>query len=127
MEKRNKIKLTERFRQTGATAELVAKFFGDKDSVLIVQDHMLKSVIFQNHLGSIYNENKKQDLQDRIIIPVLDKRNLGYNDFKEKLEKYDIWYLDVCTTKFTLEIIKLALEMNKTLIGHYGGEEWLGK
>ena len=51
MEKRNRIELTERFRQTGATRELVAKFFGDKDSILIVQDPMLRSVIIANHLN----------------------------------------------------------------------------
>lgn len=118
MEKRNKIELTERFRQTGATREIVAKFFGDKDSCLIVQNQMLKDALIINHLDT--NSNKIVDLSNRILIF---GRSFGPDDFEELLTKYETWYLDVCTESATKIIIGLALDMNKTLIGHYGGKE----
>ncbi len=118
MEKRNKIELTERFRQTGATRELVAKFFGDKDSVLIVQNQEMKVINIVNNID--VHSSKLEDLTNRVLIF---GRGVGSDSFQELLAKYDTWYLDVCTESATKNIIGLALDMNKTLIGHYGGKE----
>lgn len=118
MEKRNQIKLTERFRQTGATRELVAKFFGDKDSVLIVQNQEMKVINIVNNID--VHSSKLEDLTNRVLIF---GRGVGSDSFQELLAKYDTWYLDVCTESATKNIIGLALDMNKTLIGHYGGKE----
>lgn len=118
MEKRNKIELTERFRQTGATREIVAKFFGDKDSCLIVENQMMKDNIIFNHLD-VHTE-KLEELSNRVLIF---NKSIGPDDFEELLAKYETWYLDVCTDRATKNIIGLALGMNKTLIGHYGGKE----
>lgn len=118
MGKRNKIELTERFRQTGATREIVAKFFGDKDSCLIVENQMMKDAHIINHLDT--NSSKIVDLSNRILIF---GRSVGPDDFEELLTKYETWYLDVCTDRTTKIIIGLALDMNKTLIGHYAGKE----
>lgn len=118
MEKRNKIELTERFRQTGATREIVAKFFGDKDSCLIVQNQMMKDVLIINHLNT--NLSNLTELSNRVLIF---GRGIGPDSFEEILAKHETWYLDVCTENATKIIIGLALDMNKTLIGHYGGKE----
>lgn len=109
MEYRNKIILTERKRQTMASAELAAKFFSDYDSILIVQNQMIKDAIIQNHFPFAANV---EEFLNRIVF----KNN---SEYAEYLEKYDTWYLDVCTDSFTKEIINLALDKRKTLIGHY--------
>lgn len=117
MENRNKIKLTKRVRQTGATTELVAKFFGDKDSCLIVQNHMIKDAIILNHLDKIFNNELKEDLTNRILV-------FGKNNLEKELEKYTTWYLDVCSISTTKYIFNKALLLDKSLIGHYGDESW---
>ena len=107
MEYRNQIKLTERKRQTGASKEICAKFFGDYDSVLIVQDKIYKDLQWLNNLvGS------NPLLKNRIIYK-------GSKDYEEFLKNYDTWYLDICSEEFTKEILLKAFEQNKTLIGHY--------
>lgn len=118
MEKRNKIELTERYRQTGATREIVAKFYGDKDSCLIVQNQEMKVINIVNNID--VHSSKLEDLTNRVLIF---GRGVGSDSFQELLAKYDTWYLDVCTESATKNIIGLALDMNKTLIGHYGGKE----
>lgn len=118
MEKRNQIKLTERFRQTGATREIVAKFFGDNDSVLIVQNQMMKDKTIQNHLD--IHSSRIVELSNRVLVF---GRDVGPYSFEEILSKYNTWYLDVCTESATKIMIDLALDMNKTLIGHYSGKE----
>ena len=118
MEKRNKIELTERFRQTGATTELVAKFFGDENSILIVQNQMMRSCIIENHLNC--HDKILEDLSNRVLF-------YNANNFDEMLNKYDTWYLDVCTDKVTKKVITLALDKNKTLVGHYAGNELNGE
>lgn len=118
MEKRNRIELTERFRQTGATRELVAKLFGDKDGILIVQDQMMRSAIIGSHLNC--HDRTLEEVSSRIVF-------YNANNFDNILDKYDTWYLDVCTDKVTKKIISLALDKNKTLIGHYGGKELNGE
>ena len=109
MTNRNRIELTARKRQSGATSELVAKLIGDDDSILIVENPMMKYIIIQDY---ITNPNIINRLKDRIIY-----KNIDNNE--EILNKYSTWYLDVVYPEYMLELVKLAIEKNKTLIGHY--------
>lgn len=109
MANRNKIMLTARKRQSGATSELVAKLFGDDNSILIVENPMMKFIILQDYITNTNNINR---LKDRIIY-----KNIDNNE--EILNKYSTWYLDVVYPEYMLELVKLAIEKNKTIIGHY--------
>lgn len=116
MEYRNVIKLTERKRQTGATSELFAKFYANKDSVFITNDKLLRGCIIQNNLKSnnlshLSNINH-EELIDRIIYP-------NSENYNELLDKHSVWYIDNGPNDFILEHIKLAIEKRKTLIGYY--------
>lgn len=108
MENRNRIELIARKRQSGATSELVAKLYGDDDSILIVENPMMKFIIIQDYI----NPNSIAKVKDRIIY-----KNIDNNE--ELLTKYSTWYLDVVYPEYMLELVKLAIEKNKTLIGHY--------
>lgn len=108
MANRNRIELTARKRQSGATSELVAKLIGDDDSILIVENSMMKFIV-QDY---ITNPNIINRLKDRIIY-----KNIDNNE--EILNKYSTWYLDVVYPEYMLKLVKLAIEKNKTLIGHY--------
>lgn len=108
MENRNRIELTARKRQSGATSELVAKLYGDDDSILIVENPMMKSIIIQDYI----NPDNINRLKDRIIY-----KNIDNNE--EILNKYSTWYLDVVYPEYMFDLVKLAIEKNKTLIGHY--------
>ncbi len=107
MEYGNQIKLTERKRQTGASKEICAKFFGNPDSVLIVQDKIYKDLQWVNNFTG-----SNPLIKERIIFK-------GSKKYEEFLNKYNTWYLDVCSEEFTKEILLKAFEQNKTLIGHY--------
>ncbi len=75
---------------------------------------MLRSVIIANYLNC--HDKTLEELSNRILF-------YDANNFDEMLNRYDIWYLDLCTDKVTKKVITLALDKNKTLIGHYGGTE----
>lgn len=108
MQNRNRIELTARKRQSGATSELVAKLYGDDDSILIVENNMMKYSIQE-----FYIANKDiSRMKDRIVVKHCD----GYD---EALDKYSTWYLDVVYPDNMFSLVKLAIEKNKTLIGHY--------
>ena len=107
MEYGNQIKLTERKRQTGASKEICAKFFGNHDSVLIVQDKIYKDLQWVNNFTGC-----TPLIKERIIFK-------GSEKYEEFLNKYNTWYLDVCSEELTKEILLKAFEQNKTLIGHY--------
>lgn len=111
MEKRNVIKLTERRRQTGASKEICAKFFSDPQSILIVQDNNIKELLWVNNFNG-----SNSLLKDRIVFE-------GSEKYEEYLHNYETWYLDICSSKFTKEILTLAFDKNKTLIGHYQNRE----
>jgi hypothetical protein len=104
----NKIELTARKRQSGATTELVAKLYRDGDSILIVENPMMKNIIESGYISP----NNVDRLKDRIIF----KNCIGY---EESLDKYSNWYLDVVSPEHMFDLVKLAIEKNKTLIGHY--------
>lgn len=112
----NKIKLTQRNRQTGATTELFAKYFGTPNSIIIVMNPGFKEMLIQKINTVIIKD--KESLSERIVV-----YRKNDPDFKSMLEKYNTWFLDTCSNDITKNMVNLAIDMNKTLIGHYIGDD----
>ncbi len=62
MQNRNRIELTAIKGHSGTTSELVAKLYGNDDSILIVENPMMKYIIIQDYI----NPNNINRLKDRL-------------------------------------------------------------
>lgn len=103
---RSKIKLIGRKRQSGATRELCAKFFGDENSILIVANND----IYENALVSHFQSPEKY--RDRVTYK-------GSVNYKELIKKYKKWYVDVIPENNLLDLVSIAIKRKDiTLYGY---------